>query len=421
MKKFLLLLLAACLCSTACAQSETALEYALWLEEALPNAAFIDDEIPDFVEKHLGVDYEFIARSDAEYGLYIAGVRRESAPALPSDAHQSGYGGSFESRVFQAADNAGNIYYEFKMGDGVYMRAFDGLQHLLIWIDPNPSENANAFSNPSGSRIFEAADAQLRAQLQYAAEKGFTAKNDHRSQLCFTIHNLETWRAGVTDQPSSFYLDMTPPENLLGESYLDEEALSRFTRIPIGLYIFDGETVCEMVFSEDGVAGIETNEPHRLYAAGSGYDSVLNLAEKLLGYRPGAIDFLGKTSVRAHLEWQESRWMQYDEASGQEMPMGWPAGRVEIADAASLRRLDAMLNDADFSIGSVNCPSDLFLVVDYSDGSSADFAVAVNSFDLFFRNGMYFTAGSGELIDLFDLKNTSFWKGFMENEPYVSE
>lgn len=113
--------------------------------------------------------------------------------------------------------------------------------------------------------------------------------------------------------------------------------------------------------------------------------------------------------------------MQYDEASGQEMPMGWPAGRVEIADAASLRRLDAMLNDADFSIGSVNCPSDLFLVVDYSDGSSADFAVAVNSFDLFFRNGMYFTAGSGELIDLFDLKNTSFWKGFMENEPYVSE
>lgn len=420
MKKLLLLLLAACLCAISCAQSETALEYALWLEEALPNAAFSDGEIPDFVQTHLGADYEFIARSDAEYGLYIAGVRSESAPILPSDVHQSAYIGSFASRVFQAVDNAGNIYYEFKMDDGVYMRAFDGLQHLLIWIDPKPSENTNAF-DPADSLIFEAADAQGRAQLQYAAKKGFSAKNDRRSQLCFTIHNLETWRAGATDQPSSFYLDMTPPENLFGESYLDEEALSRFTRIPIGLYIFDGETVCEMVFSEDGVAGIETSEPHRLYAAGSGYDSVLNLAEKLLGYRPGTIDFLGKTSVHAHLEWQESRWTQYDEISGQAISMGWPAGSVDLADDQHLRRLDAMLNDADFSIGSVNCPSDLFLVVDYSDGSSADFAVAMNSFDLFFRNGMYFTAGSGELVDLFDLKNTSFWKGFMENAPYVSE
>jgi len=422
MKKFLLILLALVLCS-ACAQGEAALDYALWLEEALTDASFADAEVPGFVLKQLGADYEFIARSDAKYGSYIAGVRKDTAPRLPEDVHQSAYGGTFETRVFQAADNAGKVYYEFALADGVYMQAYDGLDHLLIFVDPEIDQYSDfqktfMHSSPQ-TLIFNAADPQYRARMRYAAEKGFSLQDESRSQLCFPIHSLESWRAGATDQPTSFYLDMTPPNDVLGKNYLDEDDLIRFTRIPIGLYLKDGKTSCELVLSEEGTLGVETYDPHRLYEPGPGCEAILDLAEKLLGYRPGKPDFLGKASVGARLEWQERKWFQYDEASGREIQMGWDAGSIAIDDAESLRRLDAMLSEADFSVGSVNCPSNMFLVVDYSDGSSADFAVAVNSFDLFFRNGLYFTAGDGELIDLFNLKNTAYWKGFVENEPYV--
>lgn len=420
MKKFLLILLVLVL-SCACALCETARDYALWLEEVLPGADFADAKVPDFILKQLGGDYEFIARSDAKYGSYIAGVRKDTAPQLPEDVHQSAYGGTFETRVFQAADNAGNIYYEFALADGVYMQAYDAMQRLLIFVDPETdqiSEFQQLFSSPQ-TLIFNAADPQYRARMCYAAEKGFSLQDESRSQLCFPIHSLESWRAGATDQPYSFYLDMTPPNAVLGKNYLDEEDLIRFTRIPIGLYLKDGKTSCELVVSEEGTLGVETHDPHRLYEAGPGCEAILDLAEKLLGYRPGNPDFLGKASVGARLEWQERKWFQYDESKDAEIQMGWDAGSTSISDAESLRRLDAMLSKADFSVGSVNCPSNLFLVVNYSDGSSADFAVAVNSFDLFFRNGLYFTAGNGELIDLFNLKNTQYWKGFVENEPYV--
>ena len=51
---------------------------------------------------------------------------------------------------------------------------------------------------------------------------------------------------------------------------------------------------------------------HPRIASNTGCEAILDLAEKLLGYRPGKPDFLGKASVGARLEWQERKWFQYD-------------------------------------------------------------------------------------------------------------
>lgn len=377
MKKLLVCILALTLLCLS-ARAETARDYALWLEEALPGAAFADAEIPEFVTRHLGADYDFIARTDEQYGAYIAGVRRADAPALPEGAHQTSYAGTFGTPVFQAADAAGNILYQFVLARNVYMQAYDGLKHLVIWIDdPNGGETGH---------IFPAALPGNRAALLYSMEKGWNMKDHLRCQLAFPIHSMESWQAGATDQPTHFYLDMTPPENLLGEQFLEEEDLIQYARIPIGLQLRDEDATYELVLSKGGALGVEGYGPHhRLYEAGPGCEALLDLAQKVLGYRPGEMDFTGKEIKRASLQWQ--------------------GGRCGIAMEENLRRLESLLNSADFTVGSVNCPSPCFLTVDYSDGSSADFAVAINSFDLFFYNGMYFTAGEdGELLDIFMMK-----------------
>ena len=379
----LLFALGAC---AACA--ETARDYALWLEEVLPDAEFADAEVPGFVTGYLGADYNFIARSDPAYGCYIAGVRREDAPALPEGAHQTAYEGTFESRIFQAADAEGNVLYEFVLTRDVYMRAYDGLEHLLVWIDPN---GGGAFSSPD-TPIFSAADAHRRAQLVYAREMGFSQPNENRMQMLLEVHNLHSWQEGATKEPTAFCLNMTIPENLLEKEYLEESELIRHVRIPIGIRLQDGEMKYDLVMSENGIPAVESCEPHRLYAAGEGYDAVLNLAEKMLGYRPGKIDFIGKESVRAELLWQ--------------------GGSIVLEDAKKLDQLDALLKGADFSVGSVNCPSPCFLKMEFADGSSAELAVAVNSFDLFFCNGLYF-ATENDIIDLFELRETDFYRQYM--------
>jgi len=380
MKKFLIFVLTFILiCATG--QAETTREYAAYLEEVLPDAAFTDIEVPGFVTDHLGKDYDFIARSDAKYGSYIAGVRRDSAPELPEDAYAS-IGGTFHSQVFQVLDNAGNIYYDFILGDRVQISAYDGLEHLIIHLDENQPQYI-PFA-PRGNIMFTAADAKLRAQMIYAREHGFSAENKNRPQLCMYLHSIDTWRAGATDQPYAFYLDIDMPEDLTGEKFLEEDELIQFTRIPIGLYVReDGDYLNgrELVVSQSGMKAVETSDPHRLYEAGPDYDILVNLAAEALGYRPGEADFLGKDSIRATLEWADNS--------------------VYIEDPG---KLDAMFSKADFTVGSVNCPSPCFLTMEYADGSSASMAVAINSFDLFFYNGLYFTAGAGELLDLFHLK-----------------
>lgn len=385
MKKLIMLALALILlCGSACA--ETAREYALWLEEALPGSAFSDTQVPDFVERYLGADYDFIARADAGRGSYIAGVRRADAPALPEDAYASS-AGSFETAVFRVLDDAGNIYYDFVLADGVQIQAYDGLRHIVIQVDA--AGEYTPFGG-YGSKVFLAADSHYRAQLDYAQQKGFSMEDEGRVQLCLTVHNIESWRMGATKEPTTFYLDAEIPTDLTGERYLDEAAMIRHTRIPVGLQLRDGEDIRELVLSTDGVKGVELYDLHRLYEAGAGWDALVDIAEAALGYRPGDMDFMGKKSLRAALEWQD--------------------GCVVIDDEARLGKLDAMLGKADFSVGSVNCPSPCFLTLEFEDGTAASIAVAINSFDLFFYNGVHFTAGDGELIELFDLKNTKLYQ-----------
>lgn len=378
------MLLLVLICIFSVTQAETTREYVAWLEEVLPDAAFTDAEVPGFVTEYLGADYDFIARSDAKYGSYIAGVRKDSAPKLPEDTHVSGYFIG-DTSVFQVQDNDGTIYYSFILGDGVQVSAYNGLEHLIIYIDEAQTRYIPFARH--GSILFTAANATLRAQMVYAREHGFDAEDKSRPQLCMYVHNIDTWRAGATDQPYCFYLDLDVPEDLTGEKFLEEDELIQFTRIPIGLYVKEDEDYrnnLELVISESGVKAVETDNPHRLYEAGPGYDALVNLAAEVLGYRPGEADFLGKDSVRATLEWQD--------------------GSVCIEDPGKLDKLDAMFSKADFTVGSVNCPSPCFLTVEYTDGSSASMAVAINSFDLFFYNGLYFTAGDGELLELFNLE-----------------
>lgn len=380
MKKWLILALI-CIFMCGAVQAETAREYAAWLEEVLPDAAFTDIEVPGFVTEYLGTDYDFIARSDSKYGNYIAGVRKDNAPELPEDAFISS-GGTFFTQVFRVLDESGKVYYEFILGDGVNIGAYDDLKHLVIHIDESQAEYIPFASH--GSIMFTAADAKLRAQMVYGREHGFSAEDKTHPQLCMYVHNIDTWRTDATDQPYAFYLDVDVPQDLTGNQFLEEDELIQFTRIPIGLYVKEDENGHELVVSQSGLKAVETDNPHRLYEAGPGYDALVDQAAKVLGYRPGDVDFLGKDSVRATLEWKDNS--------------------VCIEDAETLDKLDAMFSKADFSVGSVNCPSPCFLTLEYEDGSSISIAVAINSFDLFFCNGMYFTAGDGELLKLFNLK-----------------
>lgn len=402
MKRCFLLALVLLACSWAFAQTgERAREYALYLEAALPGADFEDMQVPEFCLEMLGDDYEFIGRSDKTYGSYIAGVRRQDAPILPPDVHQSSYGGSFTSAAFRAEDDAGNIYYDFILGEGVQMQAYDGMEHLLICAEAAPGE---ALFAPQGS-IFAAAAPESRARLVYGNEMGFSPADGSRMQLHIPVHNYESWQRGATDQPYDFYLNVTPPDDLLGTRFLSGDDLAKFTLIPIGLTLAEGEDSWELVISERGDKGIlaHVDDERRLYEAGAGFDSMVGLAARVLGYRPGEVDFLGKTSVCARFEWKESRNPAYE----------WKAGCIETRDAAALRALDRLMNSADFSVGSVNCPSNAFLTIEYADGGSASFAVATNSFDLFFCNGMYFTAGNGFLPDILGLHDTDFYQAIM--------
>lgn len=244
----------------------------------------------------------------------------------------------------------------------------------------------------------------------YAQKMGFSPRDTGRIQLCVPVHNYASWQAGATDQPLSFYLNVTPPDDLMGSRFLSEADLLDYTLIPIGLTLQEGDDSWELVLSERGDKGVlaQVDDERRLYEAGAGFDSMVDLADKVLGYRPGEKDFMGKTSVCARFEWRGGQFTI--SGPGGEEIRRWDAGCIEIRDGASLQALDTLMNSADFSVGSVNCPSNAFLTIEYADGSSACFAVATNSFDLFFHNGMYFTAGEGFLPDILGLRDTDFYQ-----------
>lgn len=89
---------------------------------------------------------------------------------------------------------------------------------------------------------------------------GFPIRDERQPQLCIPLHSYESWHQGAIDQPSSFYMDMDVPEDLLGSRYLEEE-LIHFTRISIGLYLIDGERSYELVVSTSGKKALSPKRP----------------------------------------------------------------------------------------------------------------------------------------------------------------
>ena len=198
---------------------------------------------------------------------------------------------------------------------------------------------------------------------------------------------------------------MDAPQDLTHSRTLSGAEAERYGRVPIGAYLCEGESRRELAVSGAGVKGVVSYDPLRVAEAGPGYDALLSRAEAALDYRPGEMDFLGKRSVRATFEWQAGSMRTQDGL------LRWTAGAQVLEDAEGLRRLDALLNGADFTTGSVNCPAPAFLTLEYDDGSSASLAVAVNSFSLFFYRGVCFETEE-DIIDLMQLRDTDFFRGY---------
>ena len=400
MRKVLILLALLMLGHTALADSANSIRnYVEALEACLPDAKFADAGLPNFWSEFLGGDYDLLARSDAKYGDYIACVRKDGASPIPETA-QLRSSGEFSSsdytRTWSLTDG-GEVIYEFVLGGNMELAAFDNFTHLIILIHDYEVEPFAEGAHP----ILGAADSQRRAQMANQAEMGFTLRDESRPQLAIEVHDISTWRAGTTDQPTAFYLNADDLPALTGERWIPEEDYANLVRIPLGVYLLrDGESA-SLVISDSGIRGVEVND--RLYEAGPGFDAALELAEQALGYRPGDLDFPGKTAVRATLEWQDGE-IAFDGHTEV-----WQSGSVSEGDEATLRRIDALLNGADFSIGSVNCPSDCFLTVEYGDGTSCSLAVATNSFDTLFYRGVCFSVDE-MLTNLFPMRDTDFYR-----------
>lgn len=408
MKKAMLRGALAALCALlllcGCAGAEdSAREYAAWIEEMLPDAAFEDVQIPDFCAQALGADYALIARSDARYGSYVACARRSDAPALPETATVEG-GGAFSGEGYTrrwTLKDGEQVLYDFVLADGVELTAFDGGARLIVTFG---GDSAQPFGT-SDSHILEAASREGRARMAYRCAHGFVEEDRSRPQLALMVHDIDSWRAGATDQPTTFYLDVDAPQDLTHSRTLSGAEAERYGRVPIGAYLCEGESRRELAVSGAGVKGVVSYDPLRVAEAGPGYDALLSWAEAALGYRPGEMDFLGKRSVRATFEWQAGSMRTQDGL------LRWTAGAQVLEDAEGLRRLDALLNGADFTLGSVNCPAPAFLTLEYDDGSSASLAVAVNSFSLFFYRGVCFETEE-DIIDLMQLRDTDFFRGY---------
>ncbi len=414
MKRTLTLLLALLLlCPASLAEdaaeappaSGSAREYANWLEAALPGAGFSDAETPDFCMKYLGADYDLLARTDARYGTYVAAARKASAPALPEDASSS-EDTEFSprgARRIWTLTGGGETLYRFILGENVELYAFDGGAHMIATLRDSA---VRPFEKPAVA-IWEAADAASRKKLRYMREKGFEPQAggydgagwvQARAQLAVELHSIETWRAGITDEPTTFYLDAEALPPLTAENSAPRQRGGRdlfALATPIGLHYLPegkGAQSLELMLGPGGAKGVRDVENQCIWEAGPGFDEALRMVEAILGYRPGDADFSDRASVRATLEWGGSEPSYLDGKRGSR----------SIDDAAALRKLDALLDAADLGQGGYNCPSPCFLTLEYADGSKASLAVAINSFDYFFYRGLGIQTGEG-ILGLFGL------------------
>lgn len=247
--------------------------------------------------------------------------------------------------------------------------------------------------------------------LQEALQEqmGFVEYDESETQLGMFIHNIDSWRAGETWEPVVRYVNIDVPKQLLGERSMDSaDAFKKYAVTDLGLFVMQDGDFYDLLVSGDDVKGVFHDR--MIYEAGPDYDILMERAEQILGYRPGDMDFLGKTSVRATIEWLPGSHPLYDDRGWSAEHRSWKGGSIAV-EGEALRKLDAALNGADFGVGSVNCPSDIFLTVEYSDGSSASMAVAMNSFDLLFYRGVCFSLEEdGFLLDFFDFTNSEYYK-----------
>lgn len=226
------------------------------------------------------------------------------------------------------------------------------------------------------------------ALADYQAQKGFSAYNAGTNQLGILVHDLESWRAGATDRPTEFYLNIMPQRQLCGDRHCDIiEAVKRYNILSIGLTLHAQGDSRQLVVSDRGVKGVRSYD--LLRSAGSDYDALLNLASGVLGYPPGNMNFLGKRSVHAVLEWRDDS--------------------IIVTDGATLAQLDALLNGAVPAGGRIDGAFNAFLTLQYADGDSASIALSTEGAGACFYRGMFFRYGEeNRLLGLFGLTGEAF-------------
>lgn len=222
----------------------------------------------------------------------------------------------------------------------------------------------------------------------YRAQKGFSARNDGTTQMGLLVHDIDSWRAGATDRPTEFYMNIAPQNQLSGDMHCDIiEAVKRWNILSIGLTVYAQGDSRQLVVSDRGVKGVRSFD--LLRSAGPDYDALLDQAAGVLGYRLGDVNFLGKQSVRAVLEWQ--------------------GDSIVIVDPATLAQLDALLNGATPATSAIDGPYNAFLTLQYADGDSASIALATGGAGAGFYRGVYFRYGDqSQLLGLFGLTSEAF-------------
>ena len=258
--------------------------------------------------------------------------------------------------------------------------------------------------------LFSAAQGESMWERQYrpvyALEQGFDAEDASRPQLIVYKHDYDSWKAGATNEPVPFYIDVDMPIRILGEQSMERiRAFANRRATDVGLWLKIGGEDYSLLYSEDGVRGVGYGD--RVYEAGPDFEHMLDIAQEKLGYRPVDMDFVGKKIVRAKFE-----WLAGDSAMEGEI-YRYGGGHVVITDEKRLEKLQTRLKEADYMLGSVTCPSHSFMILEFEDGTSSAIAVAVNSFSTFFYHGMCFGFEDGDIIDIFNLDETVFYKAIM--------